>query len=400
MVEGFCSSGFANVRDAFERNFTERGEIGASLAIYRDGKLVVDLWGGVADTETSKPWSEDTMVAAFSATKGLSALCIHILIDRGLVSLDAPVCQYWPAFGQSGKEAITVGMVLAHQAGLPVFHDPLPDAGLTDWPMVITRLEHETPFWEPGTQSGYHAVTIGYVLGEIVRRITGKTIGRFLREEVAQPLDADIWIGLPATQHDRVATTYFDEPNPQSPFFQKIVDDPSSLACLLVMNSGNDHNATSVNSYQRRLAENPAAGGIMTAKGLARTYAPLALDGSIDGIRLVRPARLPDMRTVRSACGIDPVLNVATTFTYGFSKSWGDRRIGEGEFVVIGEHAFGTPGAGGSIGFADPEARLSFGYVMNKVGPGIGLNTRGQSLIDAAYRSLGYTDSDAGFWVR
>lgn len=400
MIHGFCSPAFENVREEFVRNFSVRGEVGASLAIYLDGELAVDLWGGVADIDTSAPWGEDTMVVAFSATKGLSALCMHILIDRGLVSLDAPVTRYWPAFGQNGKDGITIAMVLAHQAGLPVFHEPLPDAGLTDWPLVIARLENEAPAWAPGTQSGYHAVTIGYLIGEIVRRVTGKTIGQFLREEVARPLDADIWIGLPATQHDRVATTYFDEPNPRSPFFKKIMDDPTSLAGLLAFHSGNDHNPDSINSFQRRITENPSAGGIMTAKGLARTYAPLSLDGSVDGVRLVSQARLPDMRAVRSASGIDPILNVATTFTYGFSKSWGDRSIGEGEYVVLGEHAFGTAGAGGSIGFADPDARMSFGYVMNKLGPGIGLNSRGQSLIDAAYGALGYVHSNPGFWVR
>jgi CubicO group peptidase (beta-lactamase class C family) len=149
MVQGFCSPDFENVREEFVRNFVDRGEIGAALAIYLDGELAVDLWGGVVDTDTSAPWGEDTMAVAFSATKGLSALCMHMLIDRGLVSLDAPVTRYWPAFGQNGKDAITVAMVLAHQAGLPVFHEPLPDAGLTDWPLVISRLENEVLAWEP-----------------------------------------------------------------------------------------------------------------------------------------------------------------------------------------------------------------------------------------------------------
>lgn len=400
MIQGYCTPRFEAVRAEFTRNFEDRGEIGASVAIYAGGKLEVNLWGGVADTASARPWEADTLVAVFSSTKGLSATCMHMLADRGLIAFDAPVATYWPEFAANGKADITVGMVLAHQAGMPVFRTPLPEAGLTDWSLVISRLEQEAPVWMPGTQSGYHAVTIGYLLGEILRRVTGKTIGRFLREEVAGPLGADVWIGLPTELHDKVATSYFDAPNPDSALFRRMLEEPDSLAGLLGTNSGGDHTPESVNSAARRSAENPSAGGIATAKGLARIYAPLALDGSVDGVRLVSTAMLPYMRYVRSAAAIDAILEVPTTFTYGFSKSWGDRKLGEGEHVIIGERAFGTAGAGGSIGFADPQAQMSFGYAMNRLGPGIALNSRCQSLIDAAYGALDFSSSDPGFWVR
>lgn len=400
MIQGYSTPRFAGVRAEFTRNFEDRGEVGASVAIYVGGKLEVSLWGGLADVASASAWKEDTLTAVFSSTKGLSATCMHMLADRGLISFDAPVATYWPEFAINGKANITVGMVLAHQAGLPVFREPLPDAGLTDWPLVISRLEKETPFWVPGTQSGYHAVTIGYLLGEILRRVTGKTIGQFLREELAGPLGADVWIGLPSALHARVATSYFDEPNLNSALFKRMIGEPDSLAGMLAANSGNDHAHESVNSAVRRSAENPSAGGVASAKGLARIYAPLALDGSIDGLRVVSKAMLPFMRYVRSAAAVDVILEVATTFTYGFSKSWGDRRLGEGEHAIIGEHAFGTAGAGGSMGFADPQAQMSFGYAMNRLGPGIALNDRCQSLIDAAYGALNYSNSDAGFWVR
>ncbi|MGQ3049214.1 MAG: serine hydrolase domain-containing protein [Niveispirillum sp.] len=400
MIHGYCTPKFEGVRAEFARNFENRGEIGASVAIYVGGTLEVSLWGGVADAASSRAWEEDTLAAIFSSTKGLSATCMHILADRGLITFDAPVARYWPEFAANGKAGITVGMVLAHQAGMPVFREPLPDAGLTDWRLIVSRLEAEAPVWAPGTQSGYHAVTIGYLLGEILRRVTGRTIGQFLRDNVAGPLGADVWIGLPAELHDKVATAYFDAPSPDSALFRKIVEEPQSLAGLLVFNSGNDHTPESVNSAARRSAENPSAGGIASAKGLARVYAPLALDGSVDGLRLVSRDMLPYMRYVRSAAAIDPILQVATAFTSGFSKSWGDRRRGEGEHAIIGEQAFGTAGAGGSMGFADPQAQMSFGYVMNRLGPGIALNNRCQSLIDAAYTALGFAGSDPGFWIR
>jgi CubicO group peptidase (beta-lactamase class C family) len=397
-IQGFCDEAFAGVRAAFIENFLSRGEIGASLAIHLDGKPVVDLWGGIADTATGRPWEEDTMAVVFSSTKGMAATCMHMLAERGLLDFDAPVATYWPEFATNGKAGVTVAMALSHQAGIPLYQADLPAGVFNGFDLLAERLAAEAPVWEPGTTHGYHAVTIGVIEGELVRRITGRTIGTFLREEVARPLGADIWIGLPETEEHRVATLYLATPDPRSPLQQKWQNDPDWIGRKLGTNSGDDLGY--VNSRIRHAEEIPASGGIASARGLARLYAPLARDGSVDGVRLVQASSLHAMREVRSASDCDLILRVPTTFTLGFSKSWGSRRLGSGQHVILGRNAFGTPGLGGSIGFADPDARLSFGYVMNGHGSGVGLNERGQGLIDTTYRALGFSMSAPGFWVR
>lgn len=397
-VQGICAPEFAQVADAFARNFSEHGEIGAAVAICVDGKPVVDLWGGIADTKSGRSWEKDTMVVVFSATKGMVATCMHMLAERGLLDLNEPVATYWPEFAANGKDQITVAMALSHQAGVPVWQKKLPPDAFHDFDLLVERLVAETPAWEPGTAHGYHPVTIGVIEGELIRRITGRTAGTFLREEVAGPLGADIWIGLPEEEEPRVATLYLGERDPSSPMMQKLLGDPDWYGWNFINNVGGDRE--NVNSRARRAAEIPAAGGIATARGLARLYAPLSLDGSVDDVRLVQPQSLHAMRAIRSASDCDHMLRIPTTFTLGFSKSWGNRKLGSGQYVILGQNAFGTPGMGGSIGFADTEARMSFGYVMNRHGSGVGLNERGQGLIDAAYRSLGFTSDQPGFWVR
>lgn len=397
-VHGICGDMFAKVRDEFVENFRSRDEIGASLAIYLDGKLVVDLWGGVADTATGRPWEEHTMAVVFSSTKGMSATCMHMLAERGLLDFNAPVATYWPEFAANGKEGVTVAMALSHQAGLPLYQADLPAGAFQDFDLLARRLAAEAPVWEPGTSHGYHAITIGVIEGELVRRITGRSIGAFLREEVARPLGADIWIGLPESEEHRVATLYLSAPDPRSPLQQKLASDPHWVGRKLATHVGDDLNY--VNARVRRAAEIPAAGGVASARGLARLYAPLSRDGAVDDVRLLQPSSMHAMREIRSASDCDVILRVPTTFTLGFSKSWGDRRLGAGQHVILGREAFGTPGMGGSIGFADTDARMSFGYVMNRHGSGVGLNERGQGLIDAAYRSLGFIASPPGCWVR
>lgn len=232
-----------------------------------------------------------------------------------------------------------------------------------------------------------------------MRRITGKSIGTFFREAVAEPLGADAWIGLPEREHHRAAALQLPEADMSSAFFRKIADEPHWVGAKLVTNDGGDIRPETVNSARRRAMEHPSAGGAANARALARIYAPLALDGSVDGIRVVDPTRLPAMRTIRAASACDMILRLPTTFTLGFSKTWGARDLGPGNHVILGEQAFGTPGMGGSIGFADGQARMSFGYVMNRLGGGVGLNDRGQSLVDAAYRALGFQTSASGAWT-
>jgi len=398
VVHGVCAPEFAEVAKTFARNFSDHGELGAAVSICVDGKPVVDLWGGTADRDSGRPWAQDTMAVVFSSTKGMAATCMHMLAERGLLDFEAPVARYWPEFGARGKQGITVAMALSHQAGVPVWQVQLPHRALHDFDLLAERLAAEAPVWEPGTMQGYHPVTIGVIEGELVRRITGQTIGSFLRDEVAGPLGADIWIGLPESEEHRVATLYLSERDPNSPMMRKAASDPAWIGWRFINNVGGDRD--NVNLRERHAAEIPAAGGIASARGLARLYAPLSLDGAVDGVRLVQSSSLHAMREVRSASDCDVLLRIPTTFTLGFSKSWGDRRLGPGQHVILGKNAFGTPGMGGSIGFADTDGRMSFGYVMNRHGSGVGLNERGQGLIDAAYRSLGFSASAAGCWVR
>jgi CubicO group peptidase (beta-lactamase class C family) len=399
-VKGSCDPRFAGVREEFERNFEARGEVGAAVSLYLDGRLMVDLWGGIADQESDRAWEAGTTVNVFSCTKGVSAICLHALADRGLLDFEAPVARYWPEFAAGGKQDVTIAMVMSHQAGLPVWQAPVPEGAMLEWDVVTAMLADQAPLWEPGTAHGYHALSLGYLEGEIFRRIAGRTIGRFLREEIAGPLGAEVWIGLPESEEANVATSYFDPPKETSPVYRKLMDEPDWFVWKLFNNAGGDGTPDSVNSRDRHAAEIPAAGGIATARGLARLYAPLSMGGVIDDVRLVGEAGLSAMATIRSAADIDLVLRLSTTFTLGFSNCWGARRLGQGEHVIIGQNAFGTPGMGGSIGFADPQAGLAFGYVMNRHGAGVGLNDRGQSLVDSAYRALGFHESAAGPWAR
>lgn len=337
------------------------------------------------------------MATVFSVTKGMAATCMHMLADRGLLDFHEPIATYWPEFAKNGKETISIAMALSHQAGLPVWRKELPSGAFHDFDLLVDRLVEEAPAWEPGTSHGYHPVTIGVIEGELVRRITGRTIGTFLREEIAEPLDADIWIGLPESEERRVATLYLGDRDPNSPMMRKLESDPDWYGWNFIANVGGDRE--NVNSRERRAAEIPAAGGVASARGIARLYAPLARDGSAGEVRLLKPQSLPAMRSARSSSDCDVMLRIPTCFTLGFSKTWGHRELGPGQHVILGKNAFGAPGMGGSIGFADGDARMSFAYVMNRHGSGVGLNDRGQSLIDAAYRALGFTSDRPGYWV-
>src|SRR4051812_47832764 len=204
-VEGTVEAGFEGVRDAFAKNFEDHGEVGAAFALHVDAKLVVDLWGGMADPKTNRPYTEDTLQLVFSTTKGATAMCANLLAERGLLDVDAPVAQYWPEFAQNGKENIPVRMLLNHQAGLYTVDKAPAYADTLKWDPIIEALAAQKPLWEPGTQHGYHAVTYGWLVGEVVRRISGRSIGQFFQEEIAAPLGIEFWIGLPKEQHDRVA---------------------------------------------------------------------------------------------------------------------------------------------------------------------------------------------------
>jgi CubicO group peptidase (beta-lactamase class C family) len=395
VVEGTYDGRFSAVVDEFVRNYHERDEVGASLCVTLDGETVVDVWGGAANGETQAPWERDTVAVVFSCTKGATALCAHVLASRGELDLDAPVSEYWPEFAANGKETATVRMMLDHSVGVPAVRGEVVKGELYDWDRMVSRIESEAPFWEPGTRNGYHMINFGWTVGEIVHRASGKSLGTFFQDEIAGPLGIDFWIGLPEEHEGRVARIipYLRQKGePLSAFELAVVQDRASVSSLAVLNTM----SFNPNSRAAHAAEIGGGGGVTNGRGLAGMYTPLAQGGG----SLVDRDSVDRMRTVSVATHRDATLCIPTRFALGFMVSMDNRRTAENESAILGEHAFGHVGAGGSLGFADPSCGLGFGYAMNRQGKGILLNARGQSLVDATYRALGFRSDAAGTWQR
>jgi CubicO group peptidase (beta-lactamase class C family) len=380
VLAGDYDERFTPVVDAFVANFSERGEVGASLCVVHEGDTVVDVWGGASDPAAGRPWERDTVSIVFSCTKGATALCAHLLADTGRLDLDGPVADVWPEFAVKGKERVTVRMMLDHSAGVPVFRGSVEDGELYDWDRVVARLEAEEPFWEPGTRNGYHMVNFGWTVGELVRRVSGSSLGTYFRDAVADPLELDFWIGLPEEVEPRVAPMlpYVRAAgDPLGDFALAVLSDPASISALSMSNLA----CLRVNTREAHAAEIGGAGGIGNARSLAGMYRPLSLGG--DG--LVTASSVERMRRISVATNRDATLLMPTRFAAGFMVSMDNRRVRNADSVLLGEHAFGHVGAGGSIGFADPAIGIAVGYTMNRMGPGLLLNERGQSLVDAVY---------------
>ncbi len=401
-VKGRCEPAFEDVLDEFVRNFEERNELGASLCINLAGETVVDIWGGaLGSKDESTNWQEDTLSVVFSCTKGATALCAHILIDQGKLDLNAPVANYWPEFANSGKEDVTVAMMLNHSAGIPALREPVRKGGFTDWGYMTDRLAKEEPFWKPGTRHGYHMTTFGWTVGELVRRVSGKSLGTFFRDEIALPLGLDFWIGLPESEFGRVSRIQRWRPEKgqqPAPFTHALLHAPGSLQFRALLNTGG-HKTDSPESYG---AEYGAGGGIGNGRSLAGIYTPLANGGEHHGVRLLGGDQIEQMSAVSVAAEEDAVLLMPSKFSLGFMTSMDNRHRPSGnmESCILGKGAFGHAGAGGSLGFADPGSRLAFGYTMNRMGAGILLNDRGQALVDSTYRAIGFRTNGPGYWIR
>jgi CubicO group peptidase (beta-lactamase class C family) len=383
-VGGSVEPGFEGVRDAFANNFVEHGEQGAGYAFYVEGTKVVDIWGGVRE-DTGGPYDEDTLQIVFSSTKGATAACAHLLAERGLLDVDAPVVEYWPEFGQAGKETIPVRWLLSHQAGLPTIDAELTRAEALAWDPVIRALEVQRPLWEPGVAHGYHAVTYGYLVGEVVRRIDGRSLGTFFHDEIAQPYGLEFWIGLPEEYEPRVAPVI---PMNTGVSLRDMVGDEALIVRALTLNGAFEGDlAATANQRDYHAAEIPASNGISNARSLARMYAGLV--GGVDGgpsEALLTREQIDRARELQTS-GADrvmsfPGLEVESTIALGFWSASPFAPMG-------GETAFGHYGAGGSVGFADPEHRLAGGYVMSKMGLGISVDPRSSALIRASYEAAG-----------
>ncbi|MFQ6331242.1 serine hydrolase domain-containing protein [Nocardia sp. CWNU-33] len=385
-VENGVAEGWGKVADAFRANFVGKpGELGAACCVYVGGRRVVDLWDGLADRQTNRPWDENTTVRVASTTKGFTAICAHMLARRGELDLDAPVVKYWPEFGAAGKEQIPVRWLLSHQAGLPIVDGPLTFEQACAWDPVIRALEAQPPLWQPGTEHLYHSVTYGYLVGEVVRRISGKSLGRFFANEVAAPLGLSAWIGLPEKEEPRVAqieNTTLNLEELTSGLIKATGLDADTITAWIKSGWGPgsvedratslggalDNAADPATAYYTtrawRAAEFPAANGIADARSLARMYAATVSD--VDGVRLLDPATVQKATVVQTdktrMHGLPPGLNIPADRS--FNMSLGFWRACP-SYPMTGPGSFGHPGSGGSIGFADPDAGVGFGYVTN-----------------------------------
>ncbi len=382
-IEGTCDPKFNRVKDAFAENFDKRGEVGAAAAVMLDGKSVVDIWAGHADKEKTKPWTRDTLVNVYSTTKGVTAICAHRLADKGLLDLDAPVAKYWPEFAQAGKEKLPVRYLLSHKAGLAAVRKPLDDDALFKWDKMTTALAEQEPWWEPGTKHGYHALTFGYLVGEVIRRITGKTPGTYLRDELAGPLELDLHIGLDAKDDARTGDMIaMPPPAPGEPnLFAEIMKNTESVTFKAFMNPPGGMRPGLVNTREWRAAEIPAANGHTTARSLAKLYGAVARGGELDGVRVMSKEQVAQC-SIEQSKGPDALLMLNTRFSLGFMMSQPGASLGPNA------KSFGHPGAGGSLGYADPDAKIGFGYTMNKMHAGLLIDARATALIDAVYASM------------
>ena len=371
-ISGFAPARFAGVKDVFAASFAAGEELGARFTLVEAGEVVLDIWGGFADRKRTLAWDQRTLAPVFSTTKAVAALMIARLVDAGKLDYGQTVASVWPAFAQAGKDQVTIEQAISHQDGLPGFAEPM-DPGLwTDWYAICARLAAMAPMWPPGTASGYHPVTVGYVVGEIFRRVDGRTIGTAFREDIGAPFGLDLWIGLPDGADARLAE--LQRPTAVPEFGE--INEPTRAAFLAPWSSA----AGKAGADYRRM-EVPSTNGYATAEAFAKLMGALANDGWLDGGEILSPALIAEAARERIR-GQDLVLPFVMSWAAGFMRNepnfpWGP-----------GREAFGHSGWGGSCAFADPERKLGGSYVMNKQGVALMGDARPRRLIEAAYTAL------------
>jgi CubicO group peptidase (beta-lactamase class C family) len=373
-IKGDIAPGFEGVRDAFANNFASAGDVGASFAIWKDGKYLVDIWGGHADAAKTKEWQRDTLPNVWSTTKAVAAFALAILVERGQLSYDDKITKYWPEFGAHGKDQLTVGQVLSHQSGVSTVREPLTTEDLYDHDAMAARMAAAEPLWEPGTRSGYHALTFAFPTGELVKRITGKTIGQFFREEVAGPWDIDFHIGLPESEEPRIAEM-IEAKNAQSL-------DEAGLNDVQKLTFANPApSALAPNTRAWRAAELSSAGGRGSASALAKLYGAVATDGTLNGKKLIS-AETREKLSKEQIFNEDLVLGLPGSWGAGVLRNLGGLLYGPNEATI------GHSGWGGSFVLGDPTAGVGIAYVMNQMGPDLAGDPRAMGLLAASYEAL------------
>ena len=402
MVSGHCDEKFDEARELFSQSIESGYELGAAIAIEIEGEKVLDLWGGVDSALEGTKWQKDTIVNVFSTTKGMAAICLLQLVEQGKLDLDLPVSTYWPEFAQEGKESIPVRYLLCHKSGLCGVRKPLDQGAFCNWELICNELASQKPLWEPGTAHGYHAITYGHLVGEVLRRIDGRTIGNYFKEEIAAPLNLDFWIGLPDSEFSRVTNMNPSKPGPMQFLFPLILKLPRVLVpgpMKFLLDFGDTETPTGAafsnppmqmdpekgmeaNTKKWRNAEIPAANGHGTARAIAKIYGVLANGGSRDGVHVLKPETIEMARQTQSD-GRDLVLGgIHSRFGLGFML--GTEHINMGP----SEGSFGHGGAGGSLGFADPDNKVSLGFVMNQMHPGITAWKTATDVADLVYSNI------------
>ena len=381
MIRGHVEPGFENVAAAFRENFSHRGDVGAACAVYLRGRCVVDLWGGLADADSGRPWERDTIALVFSAAKGPTATCIHRLVERGLLDIDLPIAHYWPEFGCNGKEAISTRMVLSHRAGLAAVDGDLSLEEVLAWDPVVSAIAAQQPNWEPGSMHGYHARSFGWILGELLRRITGQTLGHYLQREIAEPLGLRYWVGLP--EHELAACAKLIPPAGGSDAVAALLGEGSLTARVMSGPSKLFGYNQMWNRPEVLRAQMPSSNGVGDARSLARFYA--ALNGDISGVQVLGASQLARACEPQSR-GPDAVIFRETCFGLGYSLQ---PMLAPG----AGPRSYGHPGAGGALAFADPDAGIGFSYITNTMQFDLSGDPRSPALISAMYACLAHGES-------
>ncbi|MCK5893438.1 MAG: beta-lactamase family protein [Endozoicomonadaceae bacterium] len=381
-IQGYHELKFEPVREAFGRLFTEGNELGAALAVTIAGESVLDLWGGFMDKERTEPWHHDTLVNVFSCSKGIATLCMLRLVQDGRLSLDASVVEYWPEFGQNGKENITLRHILTHRSGLSAFHPTIPDDDLFDWTAMVNHIEQESSWWQPGSCHGYAPITFGWLLGELFRRVTGMTMGAWLQREIMGPLDASFYFGIPDEDHGLIARMTKGGPvrgdRAAQRLYEEMTDNPMGVTARAFSNPVTLQSSTNRSEWRRM--ELPSVNGHGTASALAKVYGILSVGGG-----QLLDASLLQEATQEQVCGPDAVLKCSTRFGLGFMLGQpGHHLAGFGS----SRHTFGHAGAGGSLTFADPKRQIGFAFVTNSMGPYVLVDPRAEQLVGELYRSI------------